>query len=179
MEQEILDAMRKERKDMETIANRDFSELEELKKDPKVQRYISLKELIDSNSVTVYGTRFIVNDLMEKYGSGKIQYTNNIWCYFFEDVFKKVKYYNFSINDEFKDDDIVVLYIDIENDNRMIAIKKEKQEEFEKNNIVVYGKMSILDPNDRYYNTRIQFFRECLENGNEAGLAKMLTMRKQ
>jgi hypothetical protein len=179
MEKEILEAMKKEYKDMETIANRDHSEFKELENDPKVQRYLYLKKLMDSRTLIESGTKYIADELVDKYGSGKIRQSNNIWCYYFENEGKKLKYYIYTEKEDFTDDDIVVVYIDIENEHRTVAIKKENQEEFEKNNIVVYGNMSIQDPYDRYYNTRLQFFKECLANGQEAAVTKMLTMRKQ
>ena len=64
---------------------------------------------------------------------------------------------------------------DLEDSTRVIVICKDKQEKFEATHNVVYGKSSILDYSDRYYNTRHQFFEECINDGQETAVKKVLS----
>ena len=164
MEQEILETIKQKYNDMTKISKNDYSELEELEKNPVVQRYLYLKKLKESNEelayhgASIYSHHIIIGNILDEYGNGKIKKTNNIWCYLFE-------------NGD------AVVYCDIENKSRITCISKDIQEEFENTNKVVYGSNYIRDYSDRYYNTRYKFFNWCIEEGQEEAVNKVMEMK--
>ena len=174
MKNSIFDSIKKDREDMVKIINRDYGEIKELENNPAVQRYLHLKSLEKSRDLLERGEKGIVGIVIEKYGHGLIKETNNIWCYLYELDSSKAK----EISLQSGDDNIqMVVYIDIENSSRVIAISKEEKEEFEATHKVVYGNQRIGNPIDRYYNTRHYFFEYCLKDGQDKAVKKILTKR--
>lgn len=178
MKKDILENIKQEYNDMLKISNGDFTEITELENNPVVQRYRHLLDLKKSRDLVEKGKRCIVGKVIEEYGHGVIKESNNIWCLLFETEAKKVKGSSFEHFDKVDEDQIVVLYQDIENSFRTIAISKANQEEFEATHNVVFGKPHIYDSSDRYYNTRRQFFEDCITNGQEEAVKKILSRQK-
>lgn len=178
MEKDILEMIKREASDMKKIADRDYSEISELEKDPIVQRYLYLKGLKESRDLIEDGKRCIVGKVIDKYGHGLIKDSNNIWCFLFESDAKAIREVFFPgifLDGNVRDDQVIVVYRDLENSERINFITKDKQEEFEATHKVVFGKSSILDPAGRYYNTRHQFFEDCINDGQEAAVKKVLS----
>ena len=175
MEKDILEMIKREVSDMKKIADGDYSEISELEKDPIVQRYLYLKGLKESRDLIEYGKRCIVGKVIEKYGHGLIKDSNNIWCFLFESEARNIRGISFDGFDSIPEDQVMVVYQDLEDNTRVIVICKDKQEEFESTHNVVYGKSSILDYSDRYYNTRHQFFEDCINDGQETAVKKVLS----
>lgn len=166
MENEILEKIKKDYKDMMTIAGGDYSEIEELKKHPAVQRYLQLVKLQDNPSIiragmSEYFEREILGEIIGKYGYGKIKETNHIWFLYYEAV---------------KDGEEILVYVDIEDKSQRIVIKKEDRDEFERTHIVIYGNSNICSGEDRYYNIREMFFGNCLTEGQEVAVQKLLSI---
>ena len=176
MEKEILEKMIEEYKDMEKIADKDFSELDELEKNPAVRRYLYLSALKNDRDIVEYGKLYIVDNIMKKDGYGAIKETNNIWCYMFETKAKNITGVFLPNIDK---DKVVVVYWDLENNTKYVVIPKEEQKEFEAKNKVVYGNIRIGDYTDRYYNTRHKFFEDCIKVGQEEAVQKILTKTNQ
>ena len=159
-------------KTMEKIVDGDFSEIEELKKDPKVQRYLYLMDLKNDYDLSYSGKRSIISKIIEEYQS-KIEHTNNIWVMLIELNAKRARDF-FDVSDDIGDDEIVVAYRNLENRNRIVVIRKENQERFEATNKVAYGNTQILDCFDRYYNTSYHFFEDLINNGQEYAVENVL-----
>ena len=178
MENDILEKMRQESADMTKIARGDYSEIEELKMNPAVKRYLYLQELKDSRDLIEDGERIVVGKLIGKYGSGLINKTNNIWCCLCEvpaSIAKSVFGIKLATANE---NERVIVYFDIENAAIKVAIKKEEQADFEASHKVVFGKQTIYDCTDRYFNTRQQFFSDCIEHGQEVSVQRLLEKPK-
>lgn len=171
MEREILEMIRQEAVDMKKIVSGDYSEIEELKKDSKVQRYLHLIDLKNSRELIEDGERCIVGKIISKYGYGSIKETNGIWCYLFEAPAGRIRGIPVDSADP---DQIMVVYQDLEDAKKLIAVSKEEQKEFEDNHTVVYGNQNIVSYGDRYYNTRHRFFKECIDNGQEEAIKKLI-----
>lgn len=174
MEKDLYLKMLQDYKDMNCIANHDDTEMEELLKDSKVQRYLYLKELRE-NAYRYRDKSRIIGSLIDNYGYGAIKETNNIWYYFLEGKVKDIKRFAHEELEKMEEQQEAIIYLDLENNERIRIVKKEKQDVFEDNNYVVYGNMDIRDALDRYYNTRKPFFQDCLELGQATAIKKILT----
>lgn len=178
MEKDIVEAIKRDCADMQMMVNKDYSELEELKNNPAVQRYLYLEKLKDERSLVERKERAITDEIIEKYGAGAIKETNNIWCFLYEIPGKRInKYFYFVYADFFNDNDTVALYCDIENSSRQVAIISNRKDEFEATHLVVYGNRDIYDGKGRYYNTRYQFFDDCIKYGQIEAVQKVLSRR--
>lgn len=170
----ISETIVKEYEDIKKISEGDFSEIEKLEENPDVRRYKKLLKIRDSrfefqnkDSITGY--------ILSKYGQGKIEETNGVWCLIYEiPVHDYEERFNEPLN-ELDKDSIVLVYLDVENNQKRIVIKKDEQESFEMNHDVVVGKLSIHDELDRYYNVRHEFFDSCLKDGQGFAVQKILT----
>ncbi len=161
MENDTLKKIQAEYSDMLKIAQKDYSEIEELAKDPNVQRYLYLRSLADSRDLIEDGKIGALDRIIRDYGINTIKETNNILCYLYE----------------LKNG--VLVYLDLEDKAKAYAINKEEKEEFERTHKVVYGDTSILDCMGRYYNTRYKFFEDCINEGQETAVEKLLSREKQ
>lgn len=179
MEKSILEMIKQDISDMNKAVDGDCSEILELEKDLKVQRYIYLKKLMESDELRAYGKNSILGIIISKYGQGAINESNNIWCRLFESDAKAIREVFFPgifLDDNVRDDQVIVVYRDLENSERINFITKDKQEEFEATHKVVFGKTSIIDPSDRYYNTKHKFFSDCVDYGQEEAVKKALSL---
>ena len=174
MNKSIFKTMQEEYHDIKKIVEGDFSEIEELENNPAVQRYKKLLGLKDSrfefrneNDITGY--------LLSKYGQGVIQETNHIWFFIYELSLQKYEEFFHSSFKEGDRDSTVLVYFDLENSQKYIAINKEKQKDFESTHQVIVGKSSIEDGFDRYYNARHEFFDLCLKDEQDVVVQKILT----
>lgn len=178
MKSDILEKIKQESRDMKRIVNRDYSEIEELKRDPAVQRYLYLMELKDSRDLAESGESIVPSVILSKYGSGEIKETNNIWCFIYEAPAKNMV----GVTDEevsgYDDDQVLALYYDIENNTKRIVVKKEDRKAFEAANKVVFGSPHIYDGFDRYFNTRYHFFSDCISDGQEKAVERILARPK-
>ena len=172
MEKDILNKIRQECTDMKKIIRGDLSEIKELEKNPAVQRYCYLMSLKNSQDLIERGERAIIGQIIEKYGNGRIEKTNDIWCFLFELPAEKIK--KIPLGDVEKNQ-IMAVYQDIEDSSRMIAITKDEQEEFESTHNVVLGNSKIFDESDRYYNIRHKFFDACINSSQEEAIQKVLS----
>ena len=176
MEKDMLETIKQDYNDMEKISNADYSEIIELEKNPVVQRYRYLISLKESRDLIEYGKSCIIGKIIEKYGHGLIKESNNLWCFLFESEAKHIKGIPF---DEVNGNQIVVVYQDVEDSSKIIAISKDKQEQFEATHNVVFGKPQIYDYLDRYFNVRHEFFKDCITDGQGVAVQKILTKKKK
>lgn len=176
MENEILDKIKKEYKDIRDTLNNNFREISRLEETSTVKRYNYLKNLRDrARSGEFEKDRDVLDYCLEEYGYGKPRKTNEIWLYMLEcpiATYEKLFKVRLLEQDKSK---TVILYIDLENRTKRSIVLKENQEEFERTHRVIYGKEHILDCYDRYYNARREFFVSCLENGQEKAVQMILT----
>ena len=180
MDKNTLEAIKSEAMDMKKIAEGDYSEIKKLEENPIVQKYLHLKALQDSP----YGVRNnddVVYRIMDNYAYGLINDTNDIWVYYFEKAVGILKERGFSSIplDGYDDDQVLVIYKDLENGERLIAIREEEQKEFESTHKVTYGKESIYDSQDRYFNIRYQFFKSVIEENQEEAVKRVLGLNKR
>ena len=171
MEPEIYERIKKEQKDYETIAKGDYSEIEDLEKQELIKRYLYLKKL----KKEIDKTRFYDGEnpdipalIIDNYGYGQIKKTNEIWV----SIMDLANYDNIMPN--MPKDTILYIYWDLENKSKEIIILVSEKEDFESSHNVVTGNMEILDPIGRYYNTRYQFFKMLLEEGQEVAVSYIL-----
>lgn len=75
-------------------------------------------------------------------------------------------------------DKIVCIYLDIENSKKVIVIPLEEQDAFESVNKTIRGKRTILDAQDRYFNTRYEYFNLCINEGQETAVKTMSSEEK-
>lgn len=179
MEKDILEMIRQDYCDMRKISDGDYSEIIELEENPVVQRYRYLIGLKESRDLREYGKRCIVGKIIEKYGHGVIKESNNIWCLLFESEAKYIKGIPFDCFDQIDEEQIVVVYRDVEDSSRTVAISKDRQEEFEATHNVIFGDSQILDYSDRYYNIRHKFFNDCVIDGQDAAVEKILSKKPE
>lgn len=76
--------------------------------------------------------------------------------------------------DESDKDSIISVYVDLENSKRVITISIDKQDDFELANYVIRGNRSIVDPEDRYYNARYEFFNLSVSGDQNLAVKKVL-----
>ena len=164
MDNVTLEKMQQDYNDVKKVVNGDYSEIEKLEQDPAVKRYLFLKSLKDDVSLAYGGESSAIDYIMRKYGRGEIKDSDTTWFFYFEDVSKELLHAKnvYEYFEEVPDNQMMVVYVAIENDRRIIAISKDKQEEFEREHTVVYGKESILDRRDRYYNEKYRIFERLL-----------------
>ncbi len=182
MNKETLESIKKEYKEMEEIANGDYSAIKELENNPIVKKYLQLKNL----KYQARSEDDIIYSIINNYSYGNIKETNGILVYLVERVAERAKVlyddeefkkkYNL---DSYRDDQVLVFYRDLENFEINYVIKKEDQEEFEKTHTVIYGKPTIFDHEDRYHNARYNFFRTLINDGQEEAVSRALTMKKK
>ena len=175
MENEIIKTIKTDCDSMRKLANGDYSEIKELEKNPAVIRYLYLTDLRYSHDIVDHKEKHITDLIIEKYGSGAIKETNNIWCYLYDTAASRIKDVSTVNPNSFDDNEVVAIYRDIEDSTRIMAIKKEEKESFEASHKVVFGDSQILDGNDRYYNTRRMFFDACIKESQEEAVEKLLT----
>ena len=177
MENEVIERIRKEYKDITEAINSNFRELGMLESNAVVRRYNYLKNLRDKYeySPDFKTNKSILDHCIEEYGYGKPRQTNEIWLYMFEcsiERFEQLFRVRLLEQDKSK---IVVVYYDIENRAKHAIVPKENQEEYESTHNVVYGKETIYDCMDRYYNLRREFFVSCVGEGQEKAVEMVLS----
>ena len=179
MEQEILHDMKQDYSDMLKISQGDYSEIEKLKEDSAVKRYLYLMKLKQDPYMAEHGNWSLVGNVMSKYGYGAIKESNDIWVYMWESKasrFKDVTFIGF--DGPIDENQMAVLYQDLEIGNRMIVVNKAKQEEFERTHKIVRRDPNIIDPGDGYYNRKYHFFDDCIKEGQEIAIQRVLFQRK-
>ncbi len=176
MENEVLDRIKKEYNDISDTLKSNFREIGRLEETLTVKRYNYLKELRSKVQCGEFSKDGDVLDYcLEEYGYGKPRKTNEIWLYMLEcPVSQYEEYFNIRLLEQDKSK-VVILYTDLENRTKRSIVPKENQEEFESTHRVIYGKSTIFDCYDRYYNARREFFVSCLENGQEEAVQMILT----
>ncbi len=177
MEQEIYEKIKKEQKDYETLSQDDYSEIKKLEKEELVKRYLYLKKVKDEiDKMRFYDGKNpdIPALIIDNYGYGQIKKTNEIWTPIlefpketFEDFFKK------SLPD-IPPKTMLTMYWDLENRKKEIYIPEFEKKEFESTHKVITGNMEIRDAEGRYYNTRYQFFKILLEEGQEEAVSYII-----
>ncbi len=176
MNKEIIQQIRQEYNDFYKISKGDLQEIKELEQNPIVQRYRYLLNIKDSfeRIDDCYKQAHIVGEIIDKYGRGLIEPTNNLWFWFLDCSVSQYEKMFKTISKETDKDRIVCIYLDIENSKKVIAIPIEEQDTFESVNKVIRGKRTILDANDRYFNTRYKYFNLCINKGQEIAIETML-----
>lgn len=173
---EILMEIRNKFDDGITVINNKFMELEELKKDSKVQRYIelaNLKEIVDSLPKNEVYDEFI-NSLAAEFGNGYIKDTNDILVFMGEEP-------NTSLYSETQNTQSICIYLDLENAQRKIIVPSSDRKHFEENYKygILYGDPAIKDNYLRYIMLRTEFFQRCLFEGQEPAVKHMLSLYKK
>ena len=177
MEIELYEKIKKRQEEYEKLAKGDYSEILKLKQTELVKRYlylIELKEYVDETNFYDGKDPNIAVEVIEKYGTGKIHRTNEIWMSIIE--FSKEDYEKFFNKPlpNISNGTMVTMYWDIENKAREVVIPAEAKDEFESTHRVISGDLSILDAWDRYFNARYQFFNIMFSEGQEVAVAKIL-----
>ena len=175
MENELLETVKRECKDITELFTSDFAEIDKLEKNPIVQRY---KYLIKLRDQSIYNG-FVSDDkildyCLEQYVYGKVRETNDIWLLMIEGTvgeFEKLFGIQLLEKDKSK---VAIFYKDIEDPTRTNLVLKEDQEEFEKAHRVVTGKEYIYDCEGRYYNLKHEFFTSCVKDGQENAVQMIL-----
>ena len=148
-----------------------YEELKRLKKDPLIVRYNYL--LIKLEQIDrIDNTEIALREIIDKYGNGFISDTNDLWFWYMD-----APAFQYEIQISSKDvtsDSIASVYINMENSKKFVAILKEEQKDFEKCHKVVRGNRNIIDGQDRYYNTRFEYFRLCINGDQEAATKAMM-----
>lgn len=173
MNKELLEQIRKEYKDYSKMTLKDYSELEELERNPIVIRYKYLLKLKDDIARSNFYDGKDPNytcEVISKYGRGSITETNNIWCWLVDISARKYETIFNKALDDFSRNDLVSVYRDLENSKKTIVIPYTEQASFEATHKVVRGKRYIADFEDRYCNTRYPFFDLCLKESEEAAI---------
>jgi len=176
MNKEILEKIKQDYIDMDKISKGDFSEITELEKNPIIQRYKYLLDIkksyygIDDD----YRQFHSLGEIINRYGNGLIAQTNNIWFWFSDMPIRKYEEMFSTSLDKTDKDSIIAVYIDLENSKRVIPIPIDKQIDFESTNNVIRGKRTIIDPADRYYSARCEFFNLCVNEGQNPAVKMVL-----
>ncbi len=173
MNKELYDEIVTTYNDYKAAMDDDSTELKELENNPIVKRYLLLKDIHDKKSY-YFNERHILGEIISKYGNGRIKETNNLWYKFLEGSVSKIKRFSPKKLENMDDEQIAIIYWDIEDSTRDLVILKEDEQLFEKTHNVVYGNTDILDAADRYYNTRHKFFEKCIEQGQDAAVKMLL-----
>ena len=176
MENEVIENIRKEYKDITGVIDSNFRELGLLEDNAVVKRYKYLKGLKDKVQCgELKDNKSVLDHCIEEYGYGKPRQTNEIWLYMLECTVEKFEQlFKVRLLEQDKSK-TVVLYYDIENRAKHAIVPKENQEEYESTHNVVYGKETIYDCMDRYYNLRREFFVSCVEEGQEKAVGMVLS----
>ncbi len=134
---------------------------------------LSLNESLDKIE-NCYKESYILEKIINKYGKGLIEETNNLWFWFldvsisqYEKIFRKTL-------EKTDKDRMVSVYLDLENSQRILVISLEEQVAFETKNKVIRGKRTIEDAEDRYFNTRFEYFNLCIHEGQEIAIKTIL-----
>lgn len=172
MDKETLKQLKQDYNDITKIATGDLKELEELEKNPAVKRYkhlLNIKDLVNTKDESE-----LFGEIINKYGNGLIKSTNNLWFWYLDiSASDYEKTFNKPLENIPKDQ-IVSVYVDIENSTKIIAIPFAEKATFEAQNKVIRGKRTIADPEDRYYNTKFSFFTNCLQKDQKRATQTML-----
>lgn len=180
MNKEIIQQIRQEYNDCYKISKGDLQEIKELERNPIVQRYRYLLNIKDSieRIDDCYKQSYIVGEIINKYGNGFIESTNNLWFWFLDCSISQYEKMFKTISEETDKDRIVCIYLDIENSKKVIVIPFEERDAFETINKVIRGKRTILDSQDRYFNARYEYFNLCINEGQETAIKTMLCEEK-
>lgn len=155
-------------------------ELEALKENPYVMRYIELYEKVgDNDDCYNESENNIINDAYYLY-SGKNDKTNKIYFY--------LGTYKYSNECDINHESGTVLtfsydpeakfrkYRDLENDQIELEIPMKEAEEFEAKNKIIYCKYPFLSDME-YYDLSKKFFCDIIINGQENAVKKLLKKR--
>ena len=176
MKKEIYDAMMDYYDSSYRVLTGDYSELEELEKDPKVQKYIILQKL-KSNPYAPQNKDELVNECQEKFGVD-LEKANDIWVFMCELPYATCTIrFKAALDEKYINQNIAV-YRNIE--SRMLRfVARENKKEFESKHKVIYGNPNIFDYNDRYNNARFNFFKYMISDGQEKAVEKILSLYKK
>lgn len=180
MNKEIIKQIRQEYNDFDKISKGNLQEIKELEQNPIVQRYRYLLNIKDSieRIDDCYKQAYIVGEIIDKYGSGLIEPTNNLWFWFLDCSVSQYERMFKTVSEKTDKDKIVCIYLDLENSKKVIAIPIEEQDNFETMNKVIRGNRTIFDAQDRYFNTRYKYFNLCINEGQETAIKTMLCEEK-
>lgn len=171
MENTLLEDIKRVIVDTQNILNNNFAELDELKNNPIVQRYnriTRLKYLID-HGLTLDNDDKIIRHEYWKYTQGKIIDTNNLW--FLLGIYSAEKYRCvFSEEPDMLNDSLV--YINLENEKMRVVIDLNQKEVFESEHVII--NTSSEDDWSSYYKMREKFFVDCVNEGQEIAVEKIL-----
>ncbi len=176
MNKEILKQIKQEYNELHKIAKGDLKEIEELEKSPIVQRYkylLNIKKSFDRVD-DCYRQSHIFGEIINKYGNGLIEPTNNLWFWFLDGSVSKYEEMFKTVLDETDKDRIVCIYLDLENSKKVIVVPIEEQDTFEAMHKVIRGKRTIFNAQDRYFNARYEYFNLCINEGQEIAIRTML-----
>ena len=179
MENEILEKIKKEYKDIGESLNSNFREINRLEDNQFVKRYNYLKGLKEQVSSGCFDdSKSVLDYCIEKHGYGKVRQTNEIWLFMFECPIRTFeRMFNIRLIEEDKSK-IIEYYTDIENKAKHAIVLKGNQEEFERKHNIITGKKDILDYIDRYNNARHEFFISCVEEGQNRAVKMILEKYK-
>ena len=176
MKKEIYDAMMDYYDSSYRVLTGDYSELEELEKDPKVQKYITLQEL-KSNPYAPQNKDELVNKCQEKFGVD-LEKANDIWVFMCELPYATCIIRFKAVLDEKYINQNIAVYRNIE--SRMLRfVAEEDKKKFESKHRVIEGNPDISDFNDRYNNARFNFFKSMINDGQEKAVEKILSLYKK
>ena len=176
MKKEIYDAMMEYYDSSYKILTGDYSELEELEKDPKVQKYITLQEL-KSNPYPPQNKDELINECQKKFGIN-LEKTNDIWVFMCELPYVSCTLRFKAFLDEKYINQNISIYQNIE--SRVLKfVAEEDKKEFESKHKVIDGNPDISDFFDRYNNVRFNFFKSMINDGQEKAVEKKLSLYKK
>ena len=176
MKKEIYDDMMDYYDSSYKILIGDYSELEELEKDPKVQKYIILQEL-KNNPYPPQNKDELVNECQKKFGIS-LEETNDIWIFMCELPYESCVLRFKAVLDKKYINQNIAVYRNIE--SRMLKfVTEEDKKEFESKHIVIEGNLDISDFNDRYNNARFTFFKSMIDDSQEKAVEKILSLYKK
>ncbi len=174
MNNKIYEEIVEKAKSMEKIVEEDYSEIEELEKNPIVQKYLYLMDLKKDHDLADDGKFAIPYKLATEYAE-TIKETNNIWFMFCElSAERACELVDIDVPYGISNNEMVVIYRDIENVNRYNVISKKERESFEATHNIAYGNTEIEEPFGRYFDARRDFFDDCIKHTQDYAIQKVL-----
>ena len=175
MEKEILEKIKRDIIETKQWLETDLAEIKELEKNPIVAKYarmIKLKYELD-HGLFLDSDDAIGKHEFWKYTQGSINETNDI-CFLLGkyDSDSYIKYYG-----EATEETNVLVYVNLENELMHKAIGLDKQEKFESCHIVI--KTERQNDWTRYYKVRDEFFTNCINDGQDTAVQKVISKNKK
>ena len=171
MEKEILEKIKLDIEDIKKLLDTNLAEMKELEQHAIVKRYMRLARLkyeLD-HGLSLKSDYEIVRHEYWKYTQGSIQETNEIW--FLVGIYNYEEYYE-AFDEKTDNQEDVLVYINLENEQMHIGISLDEREDFEStHNVIVTNKQNAWH---EYYKTRETFFMCCINEGQEAAIKRVL-----